>query len=137
MNNHPIEVSHDDEFYCLIVGSRTFSDYDLLKTTVDKLLHYNVAKGRKIHVVSGGAKGADTLAEKYAKEYGYELHIFRPEWQYGKGAGFARNRKMHEFIAQFPHRGCVAFWDGESKGTVHNFELSEEYNNNLKIVQFK
>ena len=29
-----------------------------------------------------------------------------------------------------------SFWDGKSKGTAHNFKLSEDYNNNLRIVKF-
>ena len=128
-------INHDNEFYCLIVGSRTFNNYEMLKETVNKLLVNNIGK-REIHIVSGGANGADTLAEKYANEYGYKLHVFKADWSYGKSAGYSRNRKMHEFISQFPHRGCVAFWDGKSKGTAHNFKLSEDYNNNLRIVKF-
>ena len=47
-----------------IVGSRTFNDYELLKDEVDKLLKkYNITE-----IVTGGARGADTLAEQYAKD---------------------------------------------------------------------
>lgn len=128
-------ANDDNKFYCLIVGSRTFNNYELLKTKVNELLVNNIGK-REIHIVSGGANGADSLAERYAHEYGYQLHVFEADWSFGKAGGYSRNRKMHEFISQFPHRGCVAFWDGKSRGTAHNFGLSEEYDNNLRIVRF-
>ena len=62
-----MELTKDEKFYVLVAGSRTFTDYELMKSKLDKLLinHNDVV------VVSGGARGADTLAERYAKEKGY------------------------------------------------------------------
>lgn len=51
-----------------IVGTRTFNDYELLCKRVNEMQCYGVTE-----VVSGGAKGADTLAERYAKENGSKL----------------------------------------------------------------
>lgn len=119
-------------FYCLVVGSRTFNNYQLLSNTLDKLLKNH----KDITIISGGARGADTLAERYAKERSYTLKIFPADWSLGKSAGYIRNKTMHEFIAQFPNRGCVAFWDGISRGTQHNFELVKTYNTQLRIVKF-
>lgn len=120
-------------FYILIVGSRTFSDYDMLARKCDHLLNNH----KNVCVVSGGARGADSLAERYAKERGYELKVFPADWnKFGKSAGYKRNRQMHEFIAQQEHRGCVAFWDGQSRGTAHNFELAKEFNTQLRIIKF-
>ena len=111
-----------------------FNNYELLKRKCDHLLQNQ--KGR-IHVVSGGAKGADTLAERYARERNYELHVFPANWDtFGKSAGYRRNEEMHKFISQFTKRGCVCFWDGQSKGTEHNFRLCEQYNNPLRIIKF-
>lgn len=45
-----------------IVGGRDFSDYELLKNEVSKFIDENLTSVNAI--VSGGAKGADTLAEK-------------------------------------------------------------------------
>ena len=46
-----------------IVGSREFGNYDLVCAEIEKLKK----NGQKIElIVSGGAKGADTLAKKYA-----------------------------------------------------------------------
>ena len=121
-------------FFCLIVGSRTFQDYDLLKSKLDYLLQN---QGNEVVIVSGGAKGADSLAEKYANEYGFPLKVFPAEWEkYGKSAGYIRNEEMHKYIAKQNKRGIVAFWDGISKGTAHNFKLADKYSNKIKIVMF-
>lgn len=118
-------------FYCLVVGSRGFDDYDLLEKTLDKLLVNQSA----VTIVSGGAKGADTLAEEYAAEKGYECIVFKADWkQQGRAAGIIRNEQMHKYIAQYDKRGCVAFWDGQSRGTQSNFNLAKKYNNPLRII---
>ena len=119
-------------FYCLVVGSRDFEDYRLLENTLDKLLRYY----KEITIVTGGAKGADTLAEKYAASRGYNCIVMKADWsRYGKGAGILRNEQMHAYIARYENRGCVAFWNGKSKGTYSNFELARKYNNALRIIR--
>ena len=126
----------DNTFYLLVAGSRGFNNYPMLKEKLDYLLQNQ--SGKEIHIVSGGAKGADTLAEWYAKERGYQMHVFPADWnRFGKSAGYRRNEQMHQFISQFPKRGCVCFWDGESKGTQHNFELCKTYDTPLRKIMFQ
>lgn len=120
-------------FYLLVAGSRSFTDYQFLSASLDKLL----VNQSEVTVVSGGARGADTLAERYAHERGYQVRIFPADWnRFGKSAGYRRNRQMHEFIAQFSDRGCVCFWDGNSRGTAHNFDLANEFHTPLRIIRF-
>lgn len=120
-------------FFCLVVGSRDFNDYSFMKQKLDYLLQYH--KG-KVVIVSGGAKGADTLAERYAKENNYPMVVMKAEWnKYGNAAGFIRNRKMQEYISKADKRGVVAFWKNKSKGTAHNFELAEHFNNPIRIYE--
>jgi len=72
-----------------VIGSRTFDDYEKLCQVMDEL------PSKVTLVVSGGAKGADSLGEKWAKENGVELKVFKPDWtKYGKGAGVVRNRQI-------------------------------------------
>lgn len=120
-------------FHCLIVGSRTFEDYDLFQRKVDHFLG-----GRTdVEIVSGGAAGADFLAERYANDRGFPLQVFSPDWsRYGKRAGYVRNREMHEYISKFPERGVIAFWDGKSRGTAQSFRLAREFDNPLRVVRF-
>lgn len=119
-------------FYLLIVGSRSFDDFDLLVRKCDALL----VNHSEVCVVSGGARGADALAEKYASLRGFDLRVFPADWSLGRSAGFIRNQEMHRFISQFPHRGVVAFWDGVSRGTSHSFDLARQFNNPLRVVRF-
>jgi len=119
-------------FYCLIVGSRTFSDYEMMRKKVSFLL----SKQKEITIISGGARGADSLAEQYAKEHNLPIKIFKANWSIGKSAGYKRNELMHEFISNFPDRGIIAFWDNKSRGTAHNFELAKKYNTPLKLITF-
>ncbi len=120
------------KFFCLVVGSRTFDNYELMKEKLDKLLVNQIS----IAIVSGGAKGADSLAKRYAQEKGYSYYEFPADWSQGKSAGYKRNEEMHRFISHFPKRGCVAFWDGKSHGTAHNFELGNKYGNSVKKIMF-
>ena len=46
-------------------------------------------------ILSGGARGVDQLAKKWAKEQDYPLSIHKPDWKwYGRGSGLIRNRSM-------------------------------------------
>jgi len=116
-------------FKVIIAGSRTFNDYELLKTKLDHIL-----KNKKdIVIISGTANGADKLGERYAKEKGYEVIRMPANWElYGKRSGYIRNEEMAK-VAD----GCVIFWDGISKGSKHMADLAEKYKLQLKIIKFE
>ena len=129
----------NNEFFCLIVGTRTFNDYSFLANKMDKILASK--QGKRIIIVSGGAKGTDSLAERYALERDYKLYVINADWDGAKAkgrpksAGYIRNEDMHKFIAAHNDRGCVAFWDGISKGTSHSIELAKKYNNQIRLIK--
>lgn len=117
----------------LVVGSRNFSNYALLKQTLNKIININDDN----EIISGGARGADALAKQYAIENSIKFKEFPADWnQHGKSAGYIRNNQMHEYIANFENRICIAFWDGLSKGTQHSFQLAEKYKNPIKIIKY-
>lgn len=94
-----------------IIGSRGFTDYDFLKKNVTHFLKRNSLVCT--HIVSRGAKGADTLASQYATEQQLEMIVFKPDWKrFGKRAGFIRNTTIIENADV-----VIAFWDGSSNGT--------------------
>jgi len=99
-------------FRVIIAGSRGFDDYAVLQTVCDNFLSPK-KQTHNIVIVSGTAKGADSLGEQYARERGYTVERFPVDWQqYGKAAGPIRNRQMTDNAD-----ALIAFWDGQSKGT--------------------
>lgn len=100
-----------------IIGSRGFNDYDKLEKTLNEYLD----KEDKVSmIVSGGARGADSLGERWAKENGIETLIFLPDWnKHGKSAGYIRNKDIIENSDL-----VIAFWDGVSKGTKHSIDIA-------------
>lgn len=111
-----------------IVGSRTFND----KNFFNKMMEFLEDKYEIEAIVSGGAKGADSMGEEYADSFGIEKEIFLPDWnKYGKRAGFLRNVDIIKNCDV-----CVAFWDGVSHGTKHDIDLCKKYNKHCYIANF-
>lgn len=108
------------KFSIAVVGGRDFNDYPRL---CEKILHYvnEVCPNEPYRIVSGGAKGADSLGERFADEHGVEKKIFPAEWdKYGKSAGYKRNKTIvahSDFV--------IAFWDGKSRGTENTIHLAK------------
>ena len=107
-----------------IVGSRTFTDFKKLCDNVESL-------GLKITgIISGGAAGADTLAEMFASKYNIPITVIRPDWnKNGKAAGFIRNG---EIVAKSDV--ILAFWDGVSKGTEDTIKKAARYKKTTIII---
>lgn len=72
-------------------------------------------------IISGGARGVDRLAERYADEHGIEKLIFLPQYElYGKSAPLIRNRLIVDNADL-----VIAFWDGESSGTSYTIDYAK------------
>ena len=75
-----------------VIGGRDFNDYDKAKKSLDNILKF---VDEDIEIISGGAKGADAVGEKYAAEFGYPVKKFPADWdKFGKKAGYLRNKQM-------------------------------------------
>ncbi len=111
-----------------IIGSRSFKDTKLVADTMNSVLEkYHIAE-----IVSGGAYGADTLGERWAKANNIPTRIFLPDWnRFGRSAGFRRN---HDIIDNCDL--CIAFWDGASRGTAHSINLARQAHKEVLIVKF-
>ena len=109
-----------------IIGSRNFTDWELMEKTLSQL-NFNITE-----IVSGGAKGADSLGEKYALTKNIPTKIYLPDWEkFGKAAGMIRNAdiiKNSDFV--------IAFWDGISKGTKQSIDLSKKTNKKLLVIRY-
>ncbi len=106
-----------------VIGSRTFNEYRFLEITLD---WFSISK-----IISGGAKGADLLATKYAANRNIPTKVFPAEWdKYGKSAGYKRNVLIVEACDEL-----VAFWDTKSRGTKHSLDIAKEQNKPVHIFK--
>lgn len=94
-----------------IVGSRTFGNYDLVCAEVAKIQQTQTID----LIVSGGAKGADTLAKKYAALHKIPLMEFFPDYdRYGRGAPLQRNTlivRNSDVVLAFVAATSKGTWD--------------------------
>ncbi len=95
-----------------VIGSRSIESIDISKYIPDDTSL----------IISGGALGIDSLAEKYADENGIEKLIILPDYEfYGKGAPLIRDRLIvdHADIV-------IAIWDGRSAGTEYTINYAKQ-----------
>ena len=110
-----------------IIGSRTFNNNELLNNKINEF--YNIKNITKI--ISGGAYGADKLAEKFAKCNNIETEIYLPNWlKFGKSAGYIRNKLIIENCDE-----VIAFWDTKSPGTKLSIDICKKINKPIKIIK--
>jgi hypothetical protein len=109
-----------------IIGSRSFTNFEYL---TEILTEY---ASEISEIISGGAPGADKLAEQWANTHNIPITVFEADWgKYGRSAGPMRN---HDIIANCDK--CIAFWDGESTGTGHSISLCIKYKKPVHIVSY-
>ncbi len=112
----------------IIAGSRDFSDYVLLMESCDKYLKNLV----DIEIVSGRAKGADTLGEMYATERGYPIAYFPADWDgLGKKAGPIRNSLMAKYADYL-----ICFWNGRSRGAYNMIATAKKEGLKIRIIKY-
>lgn len=111
-----------------VVGSRYFKDYDEMKRVLDA---YREKHGLYF-IVSGGARGADELAERYAKEREISYTIFVAEWsKYRNKAGPRRNLKIVETCDV-----VIAFPGPKSKGTWNTINLARKMKKPVYVFEW-
>lgn len=119
------------KFKVIIAGGRDFDQWPLLKKKCDRVLD----KKRKefdIEIVSGKAKGADSLGEKYAELKGYRVKEFPADWDtHGKKAGPIRNGQMADYAD-----ALIAFHDGVSRGTANMIKQAKEKGLAVRVIAY-
>ena len=99
----------------IVAGGRDFDNYPHMREMLDKVL---AGLGEDAEIVSGHAKGADRLGERYAVEKGLRLRVMPADWKsLGRIAGIFRNQRMLDYASEETPM-VVAFWDGSSRGTA-------------------
>ena len=104
-----------------IIGSR-----NLQMENIDEYIPNHVNE-----IVSGGARGIDSLAAEYARRNGIRLTEFYPNYaRFGRGAPLKRNEQIAEYADM-----AIAFWDGRSRGTLHTIQLVQRKNKSVTVIQ--
>lgn len=112
----------------IIAGTRTFNDYELLRLEVMRFLEGQIPD----LVITGGARGADTLGDNFASAMLFKREVMPADWdRYGKAAGNRRNMSMAQRATH-----CICFWDGKSRGTKNMIQLAKKHRLQLKVVMY-
>ena len=99
----------------VVTGGRDFEDYELVRRTLTCFL--------VDEIIQGGARGADALARRYAKEKGIDCVTCEADWKnYGKLAGPMRNRRM---LQRFSAPDLVVAFPG-GRGTADCVRQAKE-----------
>ncbi|MBQ8497220.1 MAG: hypothetical protein IJ489_07205 [Clostridia bacterium] len=98
----------------LIIGSRSIETFDLSDY---------VTKDTEL-IITGGASGMDSLAEKFADQHKISKLVLRPQYHiYKKAAPLKRNEKMVDLADEI-----LVIWDGKSKGTEYTIKYAQKRN---------
>ena len=114
----------------IIAGSRELREdsFPIIREKTDaflwSLFEKNQKEGRTfdgITIISGTARGADRLGERYGEENHYQIKRMPADWdKHGKSAGYKRNAEMAEQAD-----ALIVFWDGKSRGSKHMIDIWE------------
>ncbi len=88
-------MTHPTRLTALVCGGRDYSDAATVITVLDNLRQEAANVSRRLHLVTGGATGADALAERWARARGVPCRVYHADWDhYGRSAGMIRNQQM-------------------------------------------
>ena len=117
------------DYRVIIAGSRSFNDYELLREQCLSILQEKMRTHRVI-IVSGHARGADSLGERFANEFRLPFELHPAKWRLlGKAAGMVRNAEMAKCSD-----ALIAFWDGESRGTRHMINFARKIGLEVSVI---
>ncbi len=107
-----------------VVGSRDYPNLEEVRQFVREQELTTV-------IVSGGARGVDSVAVEEARKLRMPYEIYPADWnRYGRSAGFRRNQTIVDAADE-----VIAFWDGKSRGTQHTISLAKAAGKPVRVVQ--
>jgi hypothetical protein len=124
------KIRTGEKMRVIIAGSREFTDYEELKDKCDSTIQlvtewYGVDE---VEIISGTARGADKLGERFAKECNYKLTLMPADWKnVGNYAGFLRNQNMAKYCKEGGNPAVlIAFQVNDSKGTQNMIDNAKK-----------
>jgi hypothetical protein len=114
----------------IVCGSRHWQDRERI---ADRLFDLSLeTENLGCTIVHGNAKGADKIAAQEAPKIGLLVEAHPADWEHhGKRAGPIRNIEMADAGADL----CIAFWDGQSKGTNHMLTVAQERGIPVEVIR--
>lgn len=113
----------------IIAGSRSIDKIQHLYNAILTFGLQDMIRNDVKEIISGGARGADSLGEILANKLDIKLKRMPANWEkHGKSAGYRRNEEMSQCAD-----GCLVLYDGESKGSQHMINLAKEANLKLWV----
>ncbi len=92
----------------IIAGTRTVTDPAIVIAAISS------APFQVTEIVSGCARGVDTIALWLAQQWGVPYKMFPAQWGRYEKAALVRNQQMADYAD-----ALIAVWDGVSTGTGH------------------
>ena len=112
----------------IVAGGRNFDNFRLLYSVLNELS----TGDETLEIVSGGARGADSLGECWATLANKPIKRFLPNWTtYGKAAGPMRNKEMANYADHL-----ILFWDGTSPGSKSMLNEMVKLNKPVKLFKY-
>jgi len=114
----------------IIAGGRDYTSLNDMEW--EFILHFSEYDNDQVEIVSGMARGADSVGIELAKKYDLVVHEYPALWNtHGKSAGYKRNTQMAENATHL-----LAFWNGESKGTGHMIDIARRRGLEVIVVTY-
>lgn len=118
-----------------VIGSRTITDKSIVWPPLTKFLETTSLQKDKFVILSGGAKGVDTLAKEWAEAMGIPFILFKPYFlvdaraPYDPRHYFTRNKQIVDNSDVI-----IAFWDGVTKGSSWGINYARKQCKTLIVI---
>lgn len=111
----------------IIAGSRNLPFHKILIAIEEHIEQFdNITE-----VVSGTARGVDSVGEHWAQINNIRVKRFPANWeQFGKSAGFRRNEEMADYAD-----AALIIWDGQSRGSSHMIQTAYAKGLKVRVVE--
>jgi len=104
----------------VVSGSREWDWYEVFKkamvNVISEIQYHHPVSSKSIQIVHGGARGVDTMAQRFADDMGLPVKVFKANWDdirgvtslgsthggksYNKAAGMERNLAMAKYAKE-------------------------------------
>ena len=123
-------------YYLAIIGSRSIGNrsvvYQIINNHVKGILKKTKINFDNIVLITGGAKGIDSIAVEWAELNNLSYIVIKPDWKkYGKSAGFKRNVNIIK-----PASSVLAIVEDSSSGSMNSISLAKKLHKPYTLINY-